>query len=117
MFDTEIEVEIRPAVKNGKVKAFADVRLILSDGELLINGFAVIKPDGKPAWVGFPQFPGRNKFFPVVVANGRIEKAITRAVLDAYRGHDGQSKRSVNACAGEVLEQLEELVDGDDQDS
>jgi hypothetical protein len=115
MFDTEIEVEIRPAVKQGKVKAFADVRLILSDGEILINGFAVIKPDGKPEWVGFPQFPGRNKFFPVVEAKGRIEKAITRAVLDAFAGEEDEPKKSLKARAGELLQHVEEFVVGDEQ--
>jgi len=83
--ETEIKVEIRPAAKPGKVKAFADLRLSLSDGEIFVYGCAVIQSDGKSPWVGFPQNPGRNKFFPVVVAKGRIEKAITRAVLEAFR--------------------------------
>jgi hypothetical protein len=88
MSDTEIKVEIRPAVKPGKIKAFADVRLFLSDGEIFVYGCAVIQNDGKSPWVGFPQNPGRNKFFPVVVAKGRIEKAITKAVLDAFRENE-----------------------------
>lgn len=85
MSDTEIEVEIRPATKPGKIKAFADVRLLLPDGEIFIHGFAVIQQDGKSPWVGFPQVPGRNKFFPVVEAKGRIQKAIIKAVLDTFR--------------------------------
>jgi hypothetical protein len=36
-------------------------------------------------WVGFPEIPGRNKFFPIIEAKGRIERAITMAVLDAFR--------------------------------
>ena len=88
MSDTEIEVEIRPAVKPGKIKAFADVRLLLPDGEVFLHGFAVIQQDGKSPWVGFPQYPGRNKFFPVVEAKGRIHNAIVKAVLDAYREKD-----------------------------
>jgi len=92
MNDTEIEVKIRTATKTGKVKAFADARLLLPDGEIFIHGFAVIQQDGKALWVGFPQNQGRNKFFPVVEAKGRIEKAIIKAVLDAFRKHAKEEK-------------------------
>jgi hypothetical protein len=85
MFDTRLEVEIRDVTKPGKIEAFADVRFLLSDGELLIRGFAVIRQEGKSPWVGFPEIPGRNKFFPIIEAKGRIERAITKAVLDAFR--------------------------------
>jgi DNA-binding cell septation regulator SpoVG len=85
MFDTKIKVEIRPATKPGKIKAFADVQFSLSDGEILVRGFAVIQQEGGHPWIGFPELPGRNKFFPIIEANGRIEKAIINAILDAFR--------------------------------
>ena len=88
MSDTKIEVKIRPATKPGKIKAFADLTLFLTDGELLLHGFAVIQQEGKSPWVGFPQIPGRSKFFPVIETKGRIEKAITKAVLDAFRNNE-----------------------------
>jgi DNA-binding cell septation regulator SpoVG len=85
MFGTKIEVEIRNATNAGKIEAFADVRFLLSDGELFIRGFAIIRQREGSRWVGFPQMPGRNKFFNIVEATGRIEREINKAVLDAFR--------------------------------
>jgi hypothetical protein len=80
----KIEVIIRPVDKPGATKAHADVRLLFSDGEMLLLGFAVIQQGYKPLWVGFPEIPGRSKYFPVVEAKGHIKKAIIKAILDAY---------------------------------
>jgi DNA-binding cell septation regulator SpoVG len=81
----KIEVTIRPVDKPGATKAHADVRLLFSDGELLLFGFAVIQQGKKPSWIGFPEIPGRSKYFPVVEAKGQIKKAIIKAILDAYK--------------------------------
>jgi DNA-binding cell septation regulator SpoVG len=80
----KIEVTIRLVDKPGSTKAHADVRLLFSDGEMLLLGFAVIQQGIKPLWVGFPEIAGRSKYFPVVEAKGQIKKAIIKAILDAY---------------------------------
>jgi hypothetical protein len=81
----KIEVKIRLAGKNGPTKAHADVRLLFTNGEISLLGFAVIKPNGKPLWVGFPEIPGRSRYFPVVQAQGQLKQAIIMAILDAYK--------------------------------
>ena len=64
---------------------YADVRLLLPNGELEIIGFAIIQqPDQKP-FVGFPQNKGRNRFFPVVEAKGETRERIVEAILQSYR--------------------------------
>jgi hypothetical protein len=80
----KIEITIRPIEKPGATKAHADVRLLFSDGEMSLLGFAVIQQGKKLLWVGFPEIPGRTKYFPVVEAKGQIKKAIIKAILDAY---------------------------------
>jgi hypothetical protein len=43
-------------------------------------GFAVIRQAGNSLWVGFPEMPGRNKFFPIIEPKGRIERIEELAV-------------------------------------
>jgi len=80
----KIEVTIRAANNPGVIKAHADVRLLLPNGELGLIGFALIKQPGKKTFVGFPQNRGRNKYFPVVQATGEIEEEMTKAILRAF---------------------------------
>lgn len=80
----QIKVEIRPAGKPGSTKAYADVSLILPDGEVVLIGFAIIKQSDKAPWIGFPQNHGQNKYFPVVEAKGRIRETICKEILGAY---------------------------------
>ncbi len=80
----KIEVTIRAANNPGVIKAHADVRLLLPNGELDLIGFALIKQPGKKTFVGFPQNRGRNKYFPVVQATGEIEEEMTKAILRAF---------------------------------
>ena len=105
----KIEVTIRLVEKPGPTKAHADVRLLFSDGEILLLGFAVIQQGSKPLWVGFPEVPGRSKYFPVVEAKGQIKKAIIKAILDAYK-EIKVSKRlpglDAGSSAGAVLKPL-----------
>lgn len=82
--EIKFEVQIRPSERPGAVKAYADMSILLPDGELEIIGFAVIQQTGQKAFVGFPQIRGRNKFFPVVEAKGETREKIVQAVLDAY---------------------------------
>src|SRR5437588_4183686 len=69
----QIAVEIRKSGKPGATKAYADIRLDFPDGEIHILGFGIIKQPGKSPWVAFPQNHGENKYFPVVLAKGRIQ--------------------------------------------
>jgi hypothetical protein len=84
MNDPQIKVEIRPSAKPGSTKAYADVRLNFSDGELRLIGFGIIKQPGKSPWIGFPENHGQSQYFPVVEAKGRIRDAIIKAILTAY---------------------------------
>jgi hypothetical protein len=81
-----IQVEIRRNLKPGKVKAYADVRVLLAGGSIRLLGFSVIQLDGKPPFVGLPSRPGTTagKFFPVVALEGAPLEAVTTAVLEAY---------------------------------
>jgi DNA-binding cell septation regulator SpoVG len=81
----EIAVEIRLPGNLGSVKAYADVRLSFSDGELQLIGFAVIEHPGKDLYVAFPQNRGRNRYFPVIAAEGDLRNEIIREILRAYK--------------------------------
>jgi DNA-binding cell septation regulator SpoVG len=80
----EIAIEIRMAENPGPVKAYADVTLSFSDGELQLIGFAVIVHPGKDLYVAFPQNRGRTRFFPVVAADGDLRNEIIKEILRAY---------------------------------
>lgn len=83
--EMEIKVGIRRSERPGAVKAYADVRLILPDGEIELIGFAIIEQSDKPPFVGFPQIRGRNKYFAVVEAKGDVREKLIKAILRAYR--------------------------------
>ena len=106
----KIEVTIRRVDKPGATKAHADVRLLFSDGEMLLLGFAVIQQGKKLLWVGFPEFPGRTKYFPVIEAKGQIKKAIIKAILDTYNKEIEVPKKvpglDAGSSAGSVLNPL-----------
>ncbi len=81
----KIEVTIRPNENPGSVKAYADLKLSFSDGELELIGFAVIEHPGKDLFVAFPQNRGRNRYFPVVAADGDLRNEIIKEILRAYK--------------------------------
>ena len=87
-----VVTKITPSPSGGSARVFADVRLDSEAGSLEIHGFSVIESDGKPAWVGFPQKPGKNgkKYFPVIEAVGVLKELIVNAILDAYVGMNQQ---------------------------
>ena len=87
MIANDLVVDIQLASNPGALKAHADVRIQLPEGSLHVLGFSVIEKDGKPAWVGFPQKQGRipGKYFPVVKADGELEKRIAGKILEAYQ--------------------------------
>jgi hypothetical protein len=81
-----IQVQIRRTSIPGKVKAYADVALMLPGGVVRMMGFSVVQVDGKPPFVGLPSRPGKTpgKFFPVVELEGAPSEAVTTAVLEAF---------------------------------
>ena len=81
----DIAVEIRFAEKSGSVKAYADITLTFSDGDLQLIGFAIIEHPGKDLYVAFPQNRGRNRYFPVVAAKGDLHEGIVGDILRAYK--------------------------------
>jgi DNA-binding cell septation regulator SpoVG len=86
IFDArKITVEIRFAENPGSVKAYADLTLTFSDGQLQLIGFAIIEHPGKDLYVAFPQNRGRNRYFPVVAAKGDLYEEIVNEVMRAYK--------------------------------
>ncbi len=83
--EVKFDVRIRPSERPGAVQAYADLRLLLPNGEVEMIGFAIVKQPGKKPFVGFPQNRGRNKYFPVVEAKGEIREEMVKAILRAYR--------------------------------
>jgi DNA-binding cell septation regulator SpoVG len=83
--ESQFEVHIRRSERPGQVKAYADIRLFLPNGEIELIGFAIIEQSGKSPFVAFPQNRGRNKYFPVVEAKGRIREELAKAILNAHR--------------------------------
>lgn len=81
----ELKVEIRSAENPGSVKAYADLRFTFSDGELQVIGFALIEHPGKDVYVAFPQNRGRERYFPVVAADGDLRNEIIKKILRAYK--------------------------------
>jgi len=81
----ELGVQIRLAENPGSVKAHADVTLTFSDGELQLIGFAVIEHPGKDLFVGFPANRGRDRYFPVVAADGDLRNEIIGEIVRAYK--------------------------------
>jgi DNA-binding cell septation regulator SpoVG len=90
MNKTEISVEIRLFAKpNSPVRAYADVSLEVPGGNIVIIGFAIVRKEGKPLFVGFPSKPGtiQGKYFPVVDLQGDVRELVCKAILDAYAKH------------------------------
>jgi DNA-binding cell septation regulator SpoVG len=82
-----IPVTIRAAAKPGAIKAHADVRVNFSASSLEIFGLSVVQQDSaKPAWVSYPQRPGKKegKWYDVVKVTGKLHEEISSAVLAAY---------------------------------
>jgi DNA-binding cell septation regulator SpoVG len=91
VLNRKIAVDIRIAENPGAVKAHADVRLSFPDGELQLIGFAVIEHPGKDLFVGFPANRGRDRYFPVVAADGDLRNEIINEILRAYE-HERERK-------------------------
>jgi hypothetical protein len=86
MSTDSIQVSIRPNPTPGKVRAYADVSLVMPGGTIRMFGFSVVQSDGKPPFVGLPSRAGTTpgKYFPIVELEGAPKKAITTAILEAF---------------------------------
>lgn len=91
IFGRKITVDIRIAANSSSVRAYADVTLTFADGEIQLIGFAIIEHPGKDPFVAFPQNRGRNRYFPVVQADGDLRKELISEILRAYE-HERERK-------------------------
>lgn len=80
----KIKVEIRFLENPGSVRAYADVTLIFTDGELQLIGCAIVVQPGKSPFVAYPANRGNKRYFPVVTAKGDLHKEIVDEILRAY---------------------------------
>jgi hypothetical protein len=71
------------------LRALADVRIHLPDGELTIRRCAVFQRDGQPPWASLPRIAfeknGKRQFVPLIDLSGELKKRVLEAVLDEYR--------------------------------
>ena len=81
-----ITVDLRLSTRaDSKVKAFADATIPLGDdGTLTIFGFSILQSDGRPTRVMSPARKGKQSWFPIVEAAGRIRSLIDAAILAEY---------------------------------
>jgi len=81
-----ITVDLRLSTRaDGKVKAFGDATIALGDdGTLTICGFSILHTDGRPIRVMSPARKGKQSWFPIVEAAGRIRSLIDAAMLAEY---------------------------------
>jgi len=80
----KIKVEIRFLENPGSVRAYADVTLIFTDGELQLIGCAIVAQPGKGPFVAYPANRGNRRYFPVVAAKGDLHKEIINEIMRAY---------------------------------
>jgi hypothetical protein len=82
----EIAVKLVPTKDPGKiVAAVADVELEVGDqGSMMICGYRVMVPDGKPRWVSPPARRGKSSWFNVVTLRGPIKSLVETAVLQEF---------------------------------
>jgi hypothetical protein len=81
-----VQVSIRRNPRPGKIKAYADVSLLLPGGTIRLHGFSIVQVDGRPPFVGLPSRVGNTpgKYFPIVELEGAPKEAITTAILEAF---------------------------------
>jgi hypothetical protein len=88
LLDLIVELRRRDA-STSKIKAHADVEIRFGSlGSILIFGFSVFEPDGKPPVVLPPAQKGERKSFPHVKLSGKVKSQIESAILREYQGSD-----------------------------
>ena len=72
----------------GSLKAFADITIPSTLGEITVHGFRVIQQDGKAPWVGFPAISylknGKTVNNPVLELPKKLQRQITDHVLAEF---------------------------------
>jgi hypothetical protein len=88
----KIIAHIRLQTKIPNIKAFADVVLDFGeDGLLELSGFSIVQDQQHAARVVPPGNKGKRIYFDVVSTRGKIQRAITTAVLEKYESLLGRS--------------------------
>ena len=88
----KITAHVRLQTKIPNVQAFADVVLDFGeDGLLELSGFSIVQDQQRAPRVVPPANKGKRIYFDVVSTRGKIQRAITTAVLDKYESSLGKS--------------------------
>ncbi len=86
---TAIEINLSSIQAKPPLRALADVRLHLPDGELTIRRCAVFERNDQPPWVSLPRITfekhGKRQFVPLIDLSRELKKRVLEAVLDEYR--------------------------------
>ena len=89
MENEDLRVDIK-FVDSGQIKAFADLTVMCSHGEITINGFRVIQGEGQSPWVALPT--------STYTQNGAVKR---KQLLDVTR-------KTRQRLAEEILRKFEE---------
>ena len=93
MNEPTVTVEVKK-MERGNLKAFADVTLETSLGEITLRGFRVIQKDEQPAWVALPsssyQKDGKTVNSQLLEVSRKLKRQITDAVLAEYHKAGGE---------------------------
>lgn len=84
-----IEIDLVRLEAKPPLRALADVRLLLSEGELRIRRCAVFERDGQPPWASLPRIAfsknGKKQYVPVLDLPHGLKKQVLEALLKQYQ--------------------------------
>ena len=87
MADEQIFVTIH-RYESGQLKAFADVTLLTSLGEITIRGFRILQKPEQPPWVAYPatsfQKDGQPKFKNLIDAPQGTQRRLAQIILAEF---------------------------------
>jgi DNA-binding cell septation regulator SpoVG len=88
-----ITVEVKK-MERGQLKAFADVTLSTSLGEITMRGFRVVQKDDQPAWVALPTSSytkdGKIVNTQLLEISRNLKRQLCDAVLAEYHKASGE---------------------------
>ena len=91
MNEQSIIVELKLFEREGSnLKAFADVTIPSSLGEITIKGFRVIQKEGEAPWVGFPtssytKKDGKTVNNQIIETSKSLKRKLTDSILAEYK--------------------------------
>lgn len=90
MNEKEMIIEMR-RYESGKLKAFVDLTLFTSYGELTLKGFRIIQDEQRGPWVAFPSHvyekDGNRVNKPLIEMSRSMRRTVTEAVLDQFKNN------------------------------